>query len=370
MLFLTSKSDEQCPTIQHQILSAPPTQDNTWYGPNLSEDDWLITLTDDEVHKIDHAASIIASKSNDTFIFLDALGSLVLPVFTASRLESLVHILHHGNGFFILRGLPIISMSKQKIAAAFLVVSSQFGNLRMQNAAGDVLGHVTDLGLSSSDPNVRVYQTRERQTFHIDSCDVVGLLCINPAKQGGDSAVVHSGTIFNEMMLRAPDLAKLLLEPIPTDRRGEVPHGAKPYYMIPVYSYFGGYLSAFYQRQYIDSSQRFPDAPRLTEQHVAALDLFDALANDPSLHFTTRLEPGDMQFIHNYNLLHDRSAFVDYDDASKKRHLLRTWIATPQARPLPPVYAERYGSITIGDRGGVNIPGTVPIASVIPLRPK
>jgi hypothetical protein len=32
----------------------------------------------------------------------------------------------------------------------------------------------------------------------------------------------------------------------------------------------------FYQRQYIDSAQRFSDAMRLTPEHVAALDMFDS----------------------------------------------------------------------------------------------
>ena len=41
-----------------------------------------------------------------------------------------------------------------------------------------------DLGLKSSDPNVRIYQTSERQTFHTDSADIVGLLCIRPSKAG------------------------------------------------------------------------------------------------------------------------------------------------------------------------------------------
>jgi hypothetical protein len=43
-----------------------------------------------------------------------------------------------------------------------------------------LLGHVKDLGRSSTDPNARIYQTRERQTHHTDSCDVVvGLLCLS-----------------------------------------------------------------------------------------------------------------------------------------------------------------------------------------------
>jgi hypothetical protein len=188
----------------------------------------------------------------------------------------------------------------------------------------------------------------------------VGLLCIHEAQQGGDSLLVSSTTIYNEMRRRRPDLAALLFEPLATDRRGEVPIGMKPWFDIPVFSWHDGSLSALYQRQYIDSAQRFELAPRLTAAKVEALDLFDSLANDPALNFTMRLAPGDMQFVHNHNLLHDRSGFTDWPDAARRRHLLRLWLAVPGARALPPVYAQRYGSVTVGDRGGIVVPGTTP----------
>src|SRR6185503_1254103 len=134
-------------------------------------------------------------------------------------------------------------------------------------------------------------------------------------------------------------------------RRGETPKGMLPYYLIPVFNYYEGYVTAIYQRQYIDSAQRFPDAPRLTPAHVEALDLFDTLANDPRLNFSMTLERGDMQFVYNHTLLHDRTGFEDWPETDKRRHLLRLWLAVPGARPLPPVFAQRYGKVDIGDRG-------------------
>ena len=108
-----------------------------------------------------------------------------------------------------------------------------------------------------------------------------------------------------------------------------------------------------YQRQYIYSAQRFPDAPRLTKEHIEALDLFDRLADDPRLHLRMRLRRGDMQFVYNHSLLHDRTAFTDWPEKGRKRHLLRLWISIPGDRPLPEIFKERYGSIEVGDRGGL-----------------
>jgi hypothetical protein len=150
---------------------------------------------------------------------------------------------------------------------------------------------------------------------------------------------------------------------MPTDKRGELCKNELPYNNIPVYNFYRGNLTAVYQRQYMNSAQRFPHAPRLTKSQIAALDLLDSLADDPRLHFTMELQPGDMQFVQNHSLLHDRSAFKDWDnEPQRKRHLLRIWMATPNARPLHPILAERFGSLIAGDRGGVFVPGVQPIA--------
>ena len=81
--------------------------------------------------------------------------------------------------------------------------------------------------------------------------------------------------------------------------------------------------------------------------------MFDALAEDPELHVRMRLQPGDVQFVYNHSQLHDRTAFQDWPDRDKRRHLLRLWLSMPGDRPLPACFKERYGSIEIGDRGGI-----------------
>ena len=234
----------------------------------------------------------------------------------------------------------------------------------MQNAAGHLLGHVRDMGRSSDDPAARIYQTRERQTHHTDSSDVVGLLCLKTAKSGGLSSLVSSTTIFNEMRRRRPDLLRILLEPIETDRRGEIPEGAKPYFNIPVFNWHAGLVSAIYQRQYIESARRLPGVGPLSLQQIEALDLLDRLANDPALNLSMELKPGDIQLVHNHTILHDRTAFEDWPEPERKRHLLRLWVAPPNARPLPDVYAERFGSVTPGERGGVSVKGAVPTVEI------
>jgi hypothetical protein len=71
-----------------------------------------------------------------------------------------------------------------------------------------------------------------------------------------------------------------------------------------------------------------------------------------------RLEPGDMQFVYNHAQLHDRTGFTDWPEPEKRRHLLRLWLSLPGDRALPDCFAERYGTVEVGNRGGIIVPGT------------
>jgi len=320
-------------------------------------DEWIKHLTPVEIAELEAATKSLLTSKQD----IVSLTGEKFPLPTLGpKLLALREELIHGRGFSLLRGLPVEKYSEREAGTLFYGLGCHLGLPRSQNAMGHMLGHVRDLGMKSSDPQARIYQTNERQTFHTDSSDVVGLLCLKTAKVGGISLLVSASTIFNEMHAQRPDLLEILMQPIATDRRGEVPEGMLPYLLIPVFSFHKGYLTVFYQRQYIDSAQRFEDAPRLTLKHVEALDMFDRLANDPKLHLSMKLEPGDMQFVYNHALLHDRTSFDDWDDPARKRHLLRLWLSIPGDRPLPDVFASRFGTIEIGNRGGIVVRGTTP----------
>jgi Taurine catabolism dioxygenase TauD, TfdA family len=335
---------------------------SAWYTADVAErTDWIKHLSETEIAEVERAVHELEESDIDLAATLPSTTAKDVPLPTLGpRLQRLLEEVLNGRGFVLIKSLPVERWTKRQAAIAFLVIGIHLGNLRIQNAEGHLLGHVKDLGRSSDDPDTRIYQTRERQTHHTDSCDVVGLLCLRAAKSGGLSSLVSSTTIFNEMHRSRPDLLRVLLDPIETDRRGEVPEGSKPYFTIPVFNYAHGLVSAIYQRQYIESARRFPDVPPLTPVQIEALDLLDELANDPKLNLMMELEPGDIQLVHNHTILHDRTAFEDYDEPERKRHLLRLWLAPPNARSLPEVYAERFVSITPGDRGGVTVAGATP----------
>lgn len=350
------------PQALHDYAAAPMpdgpiTGPSAWLGPELARNrEWLRMLSAEELAEID--AAIRAFRASGTALADISPQSFPLPVF-GPRLKAMLKDILQGRGFVLLRGFDVEAHTREESAIAYMGIGSWLGKPRSQNAKGHLLGHVKDLGLDIKDPKVRYYQTNRKLEYHTDSIDIVALLCLKTAKSGGESFIVSSMTLYNEILKRRPDLVPALFLPFPTDRRGEVPEGMKPWFDVPILNWHAGLLSCIYVRQYIESAQQlFPEATRLTPQQVEAMDLMDQLSNDPAIHLSMAFLPGDMQFLHNHQMLHSRNDFENWPEPERHRHLLRLWLAPQEARPLPPVFAARYGSITPGERGGIVVKGT------------
>lgn len=110
-------------------------------------------------------------------------------------------------------------------------LGTYLGYFVSQNSRGHVLGHVKDLGEDSSQiDKVRIYRTNARQYFHADDSDIVGLLCIAKALEGGESDIVSSHTVYNVLAKERPDVLQTLTAPIwYFDRKGETSAGQEEY---------------------------------------------------------------------------------------------------------------------------------------------
>ena len=339
-------------------MSLPPgpiTGPSAWRGEDLRRTDgWVHTFTPSELSELHRALARVHARA----LTLPEIGRDDFPLPTLGpRLEALREELLHGRGFALLRGLPMERYALEDAAAMYWGIGAWFGRPRSQNAKGHLLGHVRDVGYDLTDPNVRTYQTTRRQYYHTDSVDFVALLCVRKAKSGGLSSLVSSVTAYNEMRARHADLVPTLFEPFYVDRRGEVPPGMAPWFALPIFNWHAGLLTTIYVRRYIESAQRFPEVPRLTARQIEALDAFDVILEDPRVHLQMAFEPGDIQLVHNHQILHDRTAFEDWPEPDRRRHLLRLWLCPPDGRPLPECFADRYGGVTVGERGGIVVPG-------------
>jgi hypothetical protein len=305
-----------------------------WRSTDVANEDlWMERLTPEELRELDDALRYAKSKSTDVL----SLGKDDFPLPTLGvRLKRIEHELVDGRGFTLIRGLPRDRYDKEDASLLYWGIGMHLGKPWPQNKKGHVLGDVTDQGKTADD-----YTSRGNEIggiafpYHSDGSDLVGLLCLERAKEGGLSTVCNAVAIHNELVRTRPDLAAELYEPQPYDFRGEQPAGGAPWYMTPVFTRWGRRLFVRYIRPYILASQRHDDAPRITPRAEEAMRLVDQMTQDPQLTVFMDFSPGDMQFINNYHVLHARTAYVDDRKAGLVRHLKRLWLETTVLEDRP-----------------------------------
>ena len=260
-------------------------------------------------------------------------------------LEDAREELREGRGFVYLRGLPVQSISADDAATAYFGLGQHVGVPVSQNAQGHILGHVKDYGRSIDDLNSRGYQTTAELGFHADHSDYVGLLCLRTAKAGGASRFASSVTLYNRLLAARPDLVKVLCEDFYYSRGGEIPAGKEPWYTQPAFSFQDGYFSARGLSSYVLKAQRLPGVPAFTEAQKEAIALFRKTVGECAVNLD--FQPGDIQLLHNHVVLHSRSAYEDWPEPERKRHLLRLWLRDREGRPLPETVRENFIGVEV-----------------------
>lgn len=339
---------------------------SAWHASDYhNRDDWMLELTDADRAEIEEA--VRCSRALD----IQAIGSgdFVLPGLSG-RLQALRARIKDGAAFGYVRGIPVERYDRETQLRVYWGLSRHIGDPVPQNRNGHMIGHVIDVGDRPDNVDRRLTQSNAELAFHSDSCDVVGLLCVRTAMRGGTSAIVSAIAVHDEMLRRDADLCAALYEPVVLDRRGEVPPGKAPWFEMPVFMRHNGQFNGYGPLpQYIDSSQRFADAPRLSTRQRAAIDLFYAICADERFCLRIPFRPGDIQYLQNHLIFHSRTAYEDWPDSARKRHLIRMWLSLPDGRELPPIFLNKWTNITLGTRrgGAVVAEGKPP---VIPFEPE
>jgi len=238
-----------------------------------------------------------------------------------------------GRGIVMMQNFPLDRFDREETAIAFVGLGSWLGETMSQNKLGHILGHVKDLGGDYDDAHTRGYMTKAEMRFHTDACDYVGLLCLQPSKSGGESRIASSVTVYNRVLERRPDLAKVLTEDFYRSRSGEVSPGELPYFMQPVFSFTSGYFSATGVGAAIDKAQQLAGVPKFTPAQQEAVEVYRQTVEECALDIDFRR--GDIQFLNNFVMLHTRREYEDWPQQRRKRHLLRLWLYDPEGRPIP-----------------------------------
>jgi hypothetical protein len=311
-----------------------------WRGPEIAaRQDWIHRFTAAEIAELD-AAHETARRRGKTLATLTA-EDFPLPTLRPV-LSRALEALENGPGIQHFRGFPALDYSKEALRLIYWGIGKHLGTAVSQSKDGDLLGDVRDFGVDIRTPTGRGYRSRQELVFHADSCDVVGLMVLRTAREGGLSKVASSVAVHNEIARRRPDLLEALYRPFYWSWQGQEASGDPPFYLQPIFSRHLGRLSCRYIRAHIESAQRFPEVPRLTPEQIEAMDLLDAIIGDESFHLSMMFEPGDIQFLNNHVCLHARTAFEDWPEPDRKRHLLRMWLSVANSRELSPLMSAIY----------------------------
>ncbi|CAN5232518.1 TauD/TfdA family dioxygenase [soil metagenome] len=289
-------------------------------------DNYVFELSDAHVAEL---ATALAEAEEQVDDVLDITRDHVALPTLGAELASITDELIGGRGAVLIRGVPAHRYSKERASAIYWGIGTHLGRPWPQNAKGHLLGDVTDQCRTYDDPTSRGNEIGGVAfPFHSDGSDLVGLLCLDPGASGGESLVANAVTVHNELVRTEPELAAELYHPYPSDGRGEQPPDGRGWYTMPIFSRSGERLFVRYIRPYIEAARRHHDAPPVTAAAREAMDRVDAMCADPEHHLAMAMEPGDMQFVNNYHVLHARRADTDDRDAGRVRHLKRLWLET------------------------------------------
>ena len=267
--------------------------------------------------------------------------------------QEILDELEKDKGFFkISTDLQSENLNENK--KLFINFCSKIGTLLSQNENGDRILSVRDHSYSDNDPRTRGPNTNKKLSFHTDRCDVIGFLCLQPAKTGGENQIIQSQRVSDIIGKERPDLYKTLCEKFPYKTHTIDPANPLLFCEQPIFSITNGYFACSYLRVLIDRADKDPECPNLNDTQKEALDFLDSVCERKILQTRFTMKKGDILFLNNWITLHRRTAFKDFIESTKKRHLLRIWLSVPNSRPIHSAFRDNFGAVEAGAlRGGI-----------------
>lgn len=320
------------------------TKPRAWTSEDARRDtSWIQRLSVDDVAGLD-AALAHAKAAGKPWLEMSA-QDFPLDAAARSALQRAFATAQGRWGMCLLKGLPVDRWSEEDTKLAYWGMGLHAGVARTQNPASEVMNDVRDAGgaYKAANGRSRGYNTRAGLDFHMDSSDIVALLCRRTAKSGGDSLVASTIAAAEELGRRRPDLLEVLKQTFYHHYQGSQDPLQPGYYACPIIGSDPEHFAMRVNRKNIVAAERdFPELPRVTPQQWEAIDLLEEIMGDPRWCFSMRLEQGDMQLVNNYAIVHSRTPFEDFEEPDQKRHLLRLWLAVPGSQPLPADWAEYF----------------------------
>lgn len=299
----------------------PPAIDPAAWTPDelVSSVGWMHSLSDAEI------TEFLEFGDGDRWTSHSAL---------ALQIEKTAADLQRGNGFRIIRGVPVERLGAGGSEKAFLALGCHIGR-PMAQPGGVRVGHVR---VAEKPPGARPsarwlegygFLEARQMPFHADLEDVIGFLCIRPAAEGGLRRIASAATVWNVMREECPDLLRALTRPFHMALTFPHPEHGRRWTRLPFLAVRDGLFNACAYRLHIRQALRMPGVPELTAEQTEALKAFNDTARRVSIQI--ELRAGDLEYFNNHVVLHSRTKFRD---EAPGRHLLRIWLSVQRFRTI------------------------------------
>ncbi|KAI1121133.1 TfdA family taurine catabolism dioxygenase TauD [Nemania abortiva] len=330
------------------------TGDLVWEGQTIADKyNWTYVLSPEHLAEIDQAVAHFKGLDKP----LGAISPETFPLPTLhAELRRLSRELHHGHGFFVLRGLRVDDYTREENVIIYAGVSSHVASQRGRQdhkfngeKADVVLTHIKDLSWSQESGVIgSPAYTTDKQVFHTDTGDIVSLFALETSAAGGASKLASTWRVYNEIAATRPDLLHTLSDywDMEVFEKSDKPYTKRPLvFHFPATDSTPERIALQYARRYFvgfGALPRNPNIPPITEAQAEALDTLHFLGDKFCVN--TDFQKGDMQYINNLAIFHARDGFTDTPE--KRRHLIRLWLRDPEnAWETPSVLQWRWDQL-------------------------
>eukprot|EP00747_Dinoflagellata_sp_TGD_P130592 gnl/TRDRNA2_/TRDRNA2_174847_c0_seq28.p1 gnl/TRDRNA2_/TRDRNA2_174847_c0~~gnl/TRDRNA2_/TRDRNA2_174847_c0_seq28.p1 ORF type:complete len:481 (-),score=106.56 gnl/TRDRNA2_/TRDRNA2_174847_c0_seq28:193-1611(-) len=360
------KAEAPVPELGLEKITGP----SVWTGDDLNRCQWWNHhLSGEDIDDLHQATEAVKRSGVVEWLHKgvpDKFAKEAFPLGLAmqQKLQAISEEIEDGTGLAMIRNMPVLDtrFTEDDLAVMYLGVSAHIGHVILQSSSGlrsASRGYGLPLGRVQAEMTGQTpkdgKQTNNAFRLHTDRCDVISLLGIREAPNGGASRVASAPAIYNKMLERCPDLAKVLAQPI--DRIWE---GQNGFFRLPVWGLTpSGKFTTQISPSYVENAQFQDNCEKASAQQIAALDAIEDIGLEVGAEYMTK--PGMLVWMNNHQVYHGRGTWGVTNDeeqgawGNSGRLLFRTWISPYNSRELPdtPEYRFVWGNVAAGQpRGG------------------
>jgi hypothetical protein len=256
-----------------------------------------------------------------------------------SLLSSVQSQIHDGTGIAIIDRIPEHLIDDIDIGKKiYWLLLSMVGRPVAQKWDGTLLYDVQDEGgVDAAGSAIRSSKTNGDQGYHIDNAfnlppQVVSLLCLQTAQEGGTSGVISFETVHNLLLKEYPDILPRLYDPFHFDRQMEHAPGEVRTISKPIFEKDGDTIKTNYSPNVIYRGYEMLNGD-MDHQTNAALNAIKEVAERDGIGKSLEFERGQIQILNNKRIGHRRTGYIDWPDLERRRHLVRI-LLREEGRPF------------------------------------